>query len=83
MRARKGSHNLTNMIFRVAVVHYPSVVPRVIRGIHFINDEDNWMVIEYRDSHDKRIVYANDDTTWRPSLDEALELIKPKDVMYK
>lgn len=79
MRARKGSLNLTNMKFRVAVVHYPSVV----RGIHFINDEDNWMVIEYGDSHNKRVVYDNDDTTWRPSLDEALELIKPKDVIYK
>ncbi len=67
------------MKFRVAVVHYLSVV----RGIHFINDEDNWMLIEYGDSHDKRIVYANDDTTWKPSLDEVLELIKPKDVMYK
>ena len=79
MRARKGSLNLTNMIFRVAVVHLSGVM----RGIHFINDEDNWMLIEYGDSHDKRIVYDNDDTTWKPSLDEALELIKPKDVMYK
>ena len=79
MRARKGSLNLTNMKFKVVVVHYPSV----IRGIHFINDKDNWMLIEYRDSDNKRIVYANDNITCQPSLDEALELIKPKDVIYK
>lgn len=77
MRARKGSLNLINMKFRVAVVHSPSVM----RGIHFINDVDNWMLIEYGDSHNKRIVYANDDATWKPSLNEALELIKPKNLI--
>lgn len=82
MRVRKGSLNLTNMKFKVAVVHYPRV-PRVIRGIHFINDKDNWMLIEYKDSDNKRIVYADGDATCQPSLDEALELIKPKDVIYK
>ena len=48
----------------------------------FIKDNDDWMLTEYA-AYPSTNLFCRPSLENKPSLDEALELIKPKDVIYK
>ena len=48
----------------------------------FIKDNDDWMLTEYA-AYPSTHLFCHPNLENKPLLDEALELIKPKDVIYK